>query len=432
MRYIIIGNSAAGNAAACSIRDRDRSGDVLILSDEPYESYYRPLMPFYLDDRVGFSGLFRDPATVPQGIEVRLGVRVARIDVGRKLISTNRGENLSYDRLLIATGGTAIRPAFCGAEDDGVYVLRSMADATAIKEAAEQSERAIVIGGGRVGTKAAMALNRRGVAVTVVEQGDRIVPLQFDRHAAGILTEALQDQGISVILRNSVSRVETRKGSVKGVTLRDGSTVHGSFIVAAVGIRPNSELAREANIAVMSGIVVDHRLRTTAPDVYAAGDVAETTDLVTSESIVPASWTSAVEMGRIAGSNMAGGQQDYPGTLDVLNSFVLAGIPTVSVGVIQPPQGRDYHIAVQTRGQSYRKLVRKGGRLVGALMVGDIEAAGLCTSLIKRGEQITGSLLEHLLAGRAGHAAWVARAVRTGAEVGRKDIPASAGNEVLL
>ncbi len=413
VRYVIIGNSAAGHAAAASIRRYDPSGKVLILSDEPYASYYRPLIPFFIDNRVAFSGLFREPETVPQGVEIRLGVRVESISPEKKLLFTNDGETLPYDRLLIATGGSPARLSVPGMEGPEAYVFRSMADAVGLRKAAGEGRRAVIIGGGRVGTKAAMALSRRGVQLTVVEQGDRIVPFQFDQAAAVILTRALESQGIRVLLNQSVSHLERRKDTLEGVVLNNGSTVQADFVVVAVGVQPNAQPARNAGIAIDLGIVVDKRLQTSASDVYAAGDVAQTTDLVTGKHVVPASWTSAAEMGRVAGHNMTGGDHQYLGTLAVMNSFVLAGMPTVSVGMIQPTDSEDYHVSTVTEGNCYRKFVLRDDRLLGALLVGNIGAAGLCTWLIKRGDKISTSSLRGLMAGRADHAAWLMRASPT-------------------
>ena len=397
MRYVIVGNSAAGIAAAGAIRARDPAGWVLMVTDEPYQAYYRPLMPFFIDDRVGVSSLFQDESAITHGGEVRLRARVEEIDPAEKVALLRGGERLPYDRLLIATGASAVSPTIPGLKGPGAYVFRSMGDVQAIKGAAEAGNRALVIGGGRVGMKAAMALRRRGLEVTVVEQGDRLVPVQFDHVAAEIVARAIEAWGIQVLLNHTVVRVERRNGSLHAELAPESPSLEADFIVTAVGVRPNTELARGAGAAVQTGIVVDRHLRTSVPDVYAAGDVAETTDIITGENVVPASWTSATEMGRIAGHCMAGGDAEYRGSLAVLNSFVLAGVPTVSVGLIQPREDEPCRVLEKRRGESYRKLVLKDGRLVGALMVGDIEGAGLYASLIKQRTRIGPALWERLM-----------------------------------
>lgn len=411
MRYVIVGNSAAGNAAAAAIRARDPAGEIVVVSDEPYQAYYRPLMPFFIADRVTYQALFRDEVSELPGVAVRLEARVERIDPGQKTVRLRGGENLAYDRLLIATGASAAIPAIPGLGGPGVFPLRSMSDAHSIKSAAQKAARAVVIGGGRVGMKAAMALRRRGLEVAVVEKGDRLVPFQFDHAASEIVGRAIEAWGIRVFLNCSIENVERRNGSLFCELTSDGRRIEADFAVVAVGIRPNVELAMDAGATVRQGVVIDRHLQTTLPHVYAAGDVAETTDAVTGESVVPASWTSATEMGRMAGICMAGEDVEYPGTLAVLNSFLLADVPTVSVGIIQPRDEVGCEVLIRNRGDSYRKLVLKEGRLIGALMVGDIEGAGLYTALIKRQSQIDPPVLDELTTRRPGFGRVLQRAL---------------------
>jgi nitrite reductase (NADH) large subunit len=177
------------------------------------------------------------------------------------------------------------------------------------------------------------------------------------------------------------------------------------LIVAAVGVKANVELAREAGLAVNQGVLVDGWLRTSSPDIFAAGDVVETMDLVTGQPMVSGLWTNAVEMGRTAGENMAGGQVEYPGAFAVLNSLELAGVPTVSIGLTDPPAGEGYQVHCARRGDNYRKLVLKEGILLGALLVGDIEAAGVYTGLIK-GKIFVEPLIPALMSPRE---AWACR-----------------------
>jgi NAD(P)H-nitrite reductase large subunit len=409
MRYVIIGNSAAGNAAACAIRARDAKSEVLVLSDEPYPAYYRPLMPFFIDNRITYQAIFQDKTAGTAGVEVRLGTRVEEITPDAKSLTLRGGEIVPYDRLLIGTGASAMKLSIPGLQGSGVYALRTMADAQSVKAHAENAKRVVIIGGGRVGMKAAMAISRLGLDVAVIEQDERLVPFQFDREAAEILSSAVQAQGIKLYVNQAACAVERQGQAIRRVVLNSHS-LDADFIVSAVGISPNVDLARTAGLAVKRGIVVDSRLRTSASDVYAAGDVVETVDLVTGESIVPATWTSAVETGRVAGHNMAGGDREYAGTLAVLNSFVLAGIPTVSVGLIHPAGGQDFDVYAQRRGNEYRKLVLQEGRLVGALMVGNIEGAGLYTALIKNRAYIDASLLDRLTGRRPSYAGCLQRA----------------------
>lgn len=406
MRYLIVGNGAAGNAAAAAIRARDPAGEVLILSDEPDPAYYRPLIPELIEDGSGQDSLFRDELTRPQGAEVRLGVRVTDLKTREKSLSLDSGESLSYDRLLLATGSAAVRLNLPGLEGPGVFGLRTISDARALRAAAQEARQAVVLGGGRVGMKAALALRERGLTVALVEKLNRIVPLQFDQTAGQILGRAVEAQGIELNLEQSAREVEREGGRVRGVVLADGRRLAADLIVVAVGVQPNLDLARAAGLKVDQGLVVDEDLKTSAPDVFAAGDVVETTEVVSGKRVVSGTWTNAVEMGRMAGENMAGGKAVYPGAWAVLNSLELAGVPTVSVGLVQPPDKDGYEVLTARRGETYRKLVLKEGRLVGALLVGEVEGAGVLTGLIKRRAEV-GPEVEALMARRPSYAPWL-------------------------
>ena len=407
MRYVIIGNGAAGNAAAQAIVSRDPAGQVIIVSNESHESYYRPLIPNLIDGSVDKNVLFRDEITQTKGVKKRLGVQVEGIDPQGKFITLEKGEQLPYDRLLIATGSNAIRPRIPGMEAGGVHTLRTLDDAEAIRKAAEGQRSAVIIGAGRVGIKTASVLRHRRLEVSVVEMLGHVVPLQFDKVAGELLGSAIEGQGIRLVTGHAVKRVTHTEGRVSGVELDDGRRIEAQLVVVATGVSADTELAREAGIAVNRGVLVDEFLRTSVSNIYAAGDVCETRDLLTDEPLVSGLWTNAVEMGTIAGRNMSGEEVAYGGAFSVLNSLEVANIPTISIGLTNPPRGEDYEVKVQRHGDRYRKLVIKRGVLVGALLVGDVEGAGVFTGLIKRKSKIE-PFIDILMAPRPSFAPWLA------------------------
>jgi len=389
MRYVIIGNGAAANAAATAIRTMDPVGEVLIFADEPEPAYYRPLITNLLQGGLPQDIFFHQEAASPGEAERHLGKRIVGLDAGLKQIALQDGEIYGYDRLLLATGASAIVPDLPGWAGPGTYVLRTLAEARALARAGEEAQNAVIIGAGRVGLKAALALRNRGLEVTLVEQDAHLVPMQYDAVAGEILAQALEAQGLCLIFGQTVTEVRRSGDRVHGAVLSDGRWLAADMVVAAVGGRPNVELAGQAGLAINRGILVDKRLRTSAPDIYAAGDVVETTDIVTGQSIVSGLWTNAVEMGRIAGGNMAGGSMDYPGAFAVLNSLEVAGIPTVAIGLTNLPPGGECQVYQNRRGNNYRKLVLREDVLVGALLVGDIEGAGVYTGLIRKKAKIS-------------------------------------------
>ena len=398
MRYVIIGNSAAGNAAATAIRARDPGGEITIISDEAEPAYYRPLIPLIIEGERDRQSLYRDELHTPQVVEVVLGQRATDIDVRYRTVTLSGGEQLAYDRLLMSMGASAIHPPIPGLEGPDIFYLRHMGDAAAMREAAGNARRAVVIGGGRIGTKAALALRHCGLEVAIVEAESRIIPVQLDDAAAGIVGEAIRTRGIEVILGQRVEKVVREAGAngPSGVVLEGGRCLYGDMVVVAVGVTPNTELAQRAGVFVERGIVVDQYLSTSLRHIYAAGDVAETRNVVTGDHLISGIWTNAVDMGRTAGENMAGGRRTYAGGFSLLNAMNLAGVPVVSVGIIEPPPTNDYQAEASSRGGNYRKLVFNGDVLEGALLVGDIVGAGVLVTLIREKTPL-GSMKEKVI-----------------------------------
>ena len=297
-------------------------------------------------------------------------------------------------------------PNIPGLPGSGTYVLRTMADVQSLAQAAREGKQAVVIGAGRVGLKAALALWRRGLGVTLVERDSHLAPMQFDAVAGEILHHALEAEGLRLIFGQTVTEVNRAGGRIKSAVLADGRVLEADLIVAAVGVRARVELAAQAGIAINHGILVDTQLRTSATDIFAAGDAVETTDIVTGQKIVSGLWSNAVEMGRIAGRNMAGAAIEYPGAFAVLNSLEVAGIPTVAIGVINPPAGEEFQVHQSRRGNNYRKLIFKEEILVGALLIGDIEGAGVYTGIIRRKVKIRMDL-DEIDRRRVGIASWL-------------------------
>jgi len=406
MRYVIVGNGAAGNAAAGMILAGDPAGRVVILSEEPHDFYFRPLIPGLIDQSLERRFLFDGQAGDGGRTERRLGEKVLGIEPDGKKVILESGEGIPYDRLLIATGGSAHRPPVPGMEAQGVHVLRTLGDAEAIRGTAEGRERAVVIGAGRVGMKAAAVLKRVGLHVTIVERLDHVLPLQFDRTAGEIVGAGLKAQGIELVLGRGIRAVQETEGRASGVEIEDGRQLKADVVVVATGVEPNTRLAKGAGIPVGRGILVDLFLQTGTPDIYAAGDVVEMPDLVAGEPSVSGLWTNAVEMGNVAGRNMTGERAEYGGPFNVLNALEVAGIPTVSVGLTNPLRDVGFEILTLRRGDTYRKLVLEEGVLKGALLVGDIEGAGVITGLIRRKMEI-GARAEGLMSGRLTYAAWL-------------------------
>lgn len=396
MHYVIIGNGAAGIAAAQTIEVIDSRGDITIVTDEPYLAYYRPLIPLVIDEERSPEEICRDKLQLPRRTLIRTAARAKRIDPKEKTVLLEDGDSISYDRLLIATGSSARSLPAPGISGDGVFSLRRLEDALAVREAAGNARRAVIVGGGRIGCKAAVALNKLGVKVSVVEKLNRLMPPQLDKEAASFFEKALRELGIEVITGQGINQISRRDGAVAGVLLEDGRTVAADMALIAVGVKPNIELAQQAGIQVSTGVIVDTYMRTNVPEIYAAGDVVETTDVVSGGKMVSGIWTNAVEMGQTAGENMAGGRRQAKGAFSLMSAMELAGLAVISVGMIHPPAGQGYEVLVEKKGETYRKFVFSNDVLVGILLVGKLDHAGTYTSLIREKTEL-GALKDLLL-----------------------------------
>ena len=246
-----------------------------------------------------------------------------------------------------------------------------MADARRIVAAAGATRSVVVVGAGLIGLKTALALAARGLAVTIVEKLSRLMPRQLDDAASSILAGRIK--GIDFRLGAELTGILTERGEVRGVAV-DGRTIAADVLIMAIGVRPNVALAGEAGLTVRRGVVVDAQQRTSIADVYAAGDVAESVDRLTGESVVPATWPVAAEQGRVAAANMAGQPATFDGST-AMNSVDIAGLPLVSVGEIDAREGDAELVSISSG--SYKKLIFRGSRLRGFICLGDIRQAGV-------------------------------------------------------
>lgn len=387
MRYAIIGNGVASLGAVEGIRDLDPQGDITLFSREPNMTYGRPLISYLLSGKLQEERMLLRPKEFyrEKGVEVRLGVSVQGLDREKKVFELSDGSRGEYDRLLLATGGSPIFPPIEGSSGPDVYTFISWEDARELDAAVKGMRRAVVIGGGLIGLKAAEALFDRGVDVSIVELAPRVLSAAFDDDAGGLVTSRLEDMGFNIRCRDTVQKIE-RSGNnrVRGVFLKSGDFLEADAVVVAIGVVPRIDLARDCGLEANRGIVVDNFLQTSLPGIYAAGDVAEARDLLWGDRRVTPIWPNAYAQGIAAGRNMAGAQEEYPGGL-AMNSIGFYGLPTVSIGIVNPPENEGFEVEreLDIDKQKYRKLVFRDERLVGCVLVGDISQAGNYNAYIR-------------------------------------------------
>ncbi|MFW9604666.1 MAG: NAD(P)/FAD-dependent oxidoreductase, partial [Trichlorobacter sp.] len=302
------------------------------------------------------------------------------------------GETIGYDKLLIATGGDPFVPPIDGMDGKTrVYTFTTWDDAARLKAVAADIDRAVVIGGGLIGLKAAEGLNLLDKRVTVLELADRVLSSAFDRPAGKIVARKMRANGIDVITEETAARIEGDGRTITGVTLRSGETIPCDTVVVAIGVRPAASFLKGSGVEVNRGVVVDHQMTTSDPDIYAAGDVAEAEDFFSGQKNPMPIWPDAYIQGDVAGTAMAGGDKRYEGGL-AMNSIEFFKVSTISMGVTNPVNPDDYTILTyqDVENYQYRKIVLDtDGCLVGAVLVGDVDRAGIFSGLIKNRVNVT-------------------------------------------
>ena len=316
------------------------------------------------------------------GIICRTGETATAIRPQEKIVELSNGEQLPFHRLLIASGSVPVKPPIPGVELPGIHVLWTLEQARQLADEASQSRHAVVVGAGLIGLKTALALAKRGLSVHVVECMDRILPKQLDGEAAKIVTDALTAHGVQVLTKVCVERFEPGTDGRVSRAILSTVSIPCDLAVVASGVRPNIDIAKAAGLEVRRGIVADACLRTSAPEIWAAGDVAEVIDLLSGEPVVPAAWPVAVSQGITAARNMAGAGMAWEPTV-AMNSVEVAGVPLVSAGTLEAEPG-DQVLSCR-HGDHYRRIVMRDGKVRGVVCIGDIRSAGVLSGLVTRG-----------------------------------------------
>ncbi len=382
-KYLIIGNSAGGIAAAEAIREVDKIGSLMIISDEPYPAYSRPLISKYLTRERNLDGmLFRPADFYSQNDIVSLsGKKVKGLGLESHTAEVERVERIVWEKLLLATGGVPIVPRIEGIRKRGVFTFTTLDDAKAIDGFLDNASKAVVIGGGLIGISVTEALVQRGVEVAVVEMKERILNTILDEQASSIAEEALRQASVSIVTSHTVAEI-CGEETVSRVVLDDGEEIYCDLVVVAIGVVPRIELVEGIGIKVNRGIVVDRHMATSHPDIYSCGDAAEAYDFVYGENRLTPIWPNAYLGGRIAGYNMAGVKTEYPGGT-AMNSLNYFGLDIAAAGMVAPSYGDGCEVLSRQNDGIYRKVILKDDLLVGMVFVRDIEKSGIVFSLMR-------------------------------------------------
>lgn len=381
MKYAIIGASAAGLSAAKTLRENDRSCEIQMFTAESYLPYSRPIISYYLKDSIPADKIYLNDENyyTEQNIGIRTNTEITAIDAKNHKLLFNGGEYV-FDKCLIATGSNPfVPPVENTANKDNVFTFLDMASAEKIKAAATKNTKAVVIGAGLIGLKAAEGLRKIAGSVTVVELADKVLPSVLDAEAALIVKNHLNKNGITTLLGDTVESA-LGESSVTAVKLKSGKTLPCNLLVIAVGVRPNTALAENAGIAVNRGIVVDSKtMETSISDIFAAGDCVNSLDILDEKEKIIALWPNAVRQGKTAALHMCKKGEADEGSFAV-NAIDFFGLRICTCGLINTAHAEEIKSG---EAPVYKRLLVQNDKLVGFVLLNCTQRAGIYTDLIK-------------------------------------------------
>ncbi len=383
MKHVILGAGPAGVIAAETIRKHAPADDIVIVGDEPEAPYSRMAIPYLLIGNVAEEGthLRHAPGHFERlRIVVKRGARAASVDSAARTVTLADGSTLRYDRLLIATGSSPASPPIPGIGSPGVHACWTLADARAIAERATKGARVLQMGAGFIGCIIMEALATRGVELTVVEMGDRMVPRMMGPTAGGMIKDWCQAKGVRV---HTGTRVEAiGAGPPLAVRLSNGQTLAADLVISATGVRPNIAFLEGSGVRCLVGVLTDEHLQTNVPGVYAAGDCAEAFDKISGKTIVSAIQPNAAEQARVAALNMVGRRAELRGVTQI-NVLDTLGLISTSFGDWQGVPGGEQVELTDRKAGRHLSLQFGADRLVGCNSIGWTEHVGAMRGLVE-------------------------------------------------
>lgn len=377
MAYVIVGASASGINAARTLREHDKDAEIVLVSKDDHV-YSRCILHHFLDGRREIKDLDFSPDNFFEMYKIKWikGVEVIGIDIKEKSLKLSNGENLKYDKVLLATGSSSFLPPIENLRTaNNVIGLRNLDDAIKIKNIVQKVKNVVILGAGLVGVDALAGLLDYNVNITLIEMGDRLLPLQLDKYAANIYEERLKKEGVNLKFGVRAEKVivdyENNPVSIK---LNTGEEVPCELIIACTGVRANVAFLKDSGVECDKfGLIINAKGETNVRDVYGAGDITGRNPI----------WPTAVKEGMIAANNMVGKEtfmEDFFGSKNTMN---FCGVATMSLGMVVKPDD-SYEEITDIDGKDYKKIIYKDGAIYGAIVQGDLSYVGVLTQLIKQ------------------------------------------------
>ncbi len=387
MKYLIIGASAAGLSAAQRIRELDREGEITVLSEEQSSPYSKMSLPYLLSGECSQEEYLY--LGIPKGIELLLNKKVVALREDRRIVEVESGEEFSYDRLLIATGA---RPYIPEVEKKGsplLLTIRNLEDIFKLKERIKNAKekKVLLAGAGLVNCEIADALWKIGIPSVLIVRSPRILSQILDEEGSRVIESCAKEKGIELLTGENIKKIEEKEGITYAI-LESGKILKGSCVVFGKGVQPAVDFLKDTGIKIGQGIEVNEYLQTSVEDVYAAGDVTESRDLLYEDLRGHALWPVAVEQGKIAGANMAGGKIAYPAEVS-RNILTIFGKMVFTGGLSTEDEFEVYqeHFAGE-----YRKILVRDNRLVGFIFIGAVDNPGVYLFMLKNQIEVNGKI----------------------------------------
>ena len=396
MQHVIIGAGPAGVIAAETLRKTDPSCSIKLVGDETEPPYSRMALPYYLIDNIDEAGAYlrkSDTHYADRGIEV-IQDRATSVDPDAHTLQLESGATVNFDKLLIATGSHPIRPPIPGLDSPGVHSCWTLEDGRNIAQNATRGSDVILMGAGFIGCIILEALAERGVNLTVIEMEDRMVPRMMDQTAGNLIKQWCLDKGVNVLTSTRVEAIEQDGGRLS-VKLDNGQQLGADVVISATGVRANIQFLDGSGIETDFGVLVNDRLQSSHPDVYAAGDVCQGRDFSTGEFSVQAIQPTAADHGRLAAMNMCGRDTRHQGSVN-MNVLDTMGLISTSYGLWMGVEGGESAELVDAERYRYISLQFQDDVLVGAQALGLTNHVGVLRGLIQTKLKL-GKWKDHLL-----------------------------------
>ena len=396
MQHVIIGAGPAGVIAAETLRKTDPSCSIKLIGDETEPPYSRMALPYYLIDDIDEAGTYlRKSDTHYEDLDIEvIRDRAASVDPDAHTLELESGAAVNFDKLLIATGSHPIRPPIPGLDSPGVHSCWTLEDGRNIAQNASKGSDVILMGAGFIGCIILEALAERGVNLTVIEMEDRMVPRMMNQTAGNLIKQWCLDKGVNVLTSTRVEAIEQDAGRLS-VKLDNGEQLGADVVISATGVRANTGFLEGSGIETDFGVLVNDRLQSSHPDVYAAGDVCQGRDFSTGEFSVQAIQPTAADHGRIAAMNMCGRDTRHQGSVN-MNVLDTMGLVSTSYGLWMGVEGGESAELVDAEGYRYISLQFQDDVLVGAQALGLTNHVGVLRGLIQTKLKL-GKWKDHLL-----------------------------------